>query len=117
MVVFNMLALVKAALRAAHGSAVEARLSSHAMAAHMRAMAETLEAIVEPEDWHVFTRASAPALAQWRLDQARLVPLTRYAKAPTRKSPAKPVVKRHHDPRKPHVSIAKLLAAARAKSP
>ena len=117
MVVFNMLALVKAALRAAHGPAVEARLSSHAMAAHMRATAETLEAIVEPEDWHVFTRASAPALAQWLLDQARLVPLTRYAKAPTRKSPAKPVVKRHHDPRKPHVSIAKLLAVARAKSP
>ena len=117
MVVFNMLALVKAALRAAHGPAVEARLSSHAMATHMRAMAETLEAIVEPEDWHVFARASAPALAQWLLDQARQVPLARYAKAPPRKSPAKPAVKRQHEPHKPHVSIAKLLMAARAKAP
>ena len=112
-----MPALVKAALRAAHGPAVEARLSSHAMTAPMRVMAESLETIVEPEDWHVFTRASARALAQWLLDQAWLVPLARYAKAPARKSPAKPVIKRHHDPRKPHVSIAKLLAAARAKSP
>jgi hypothetical protein len=61
MVVSNVLAIVKAALRAAHGAAVEARLSSHVMATHMRAMAESLETLVEPEDWRVFTRERAGA--------------------------------------------------------
>ena len=47
-------------------------------------------------------------MAQWLLAQAALVSLKRYAKAPARKAAAKRV----HDPRKPHVSLAKLLAGA-----
>jgi hypothetical protein len=117
MVVFNVLAVIKAALRAAHGSTVESQLSSHAMATHMRAMAESLDVIVEPEDWQAFTDTAAPIMAQWLLEQARVVPLARYAKAPARKSPPKPAVKRAHDPKKPHVSLAKLLATKAAKAP
>lgn len=117
MVVFNVLAVVKAALRAAHGAALESRLSSHAMATHMRAMAESLDVIVEPDDWSVFTDTAVPVMAQWLLEQARLVPLARYAKAPARKSPPKPVAKRAYDPKKPHVSLAKLLATKAAKAP
>ena len=117
MVVFNVLAVIKAALRAAHGSEVESRLSSHAMTTHMRAMAESLDTIVEPDDWQVFSDTTAAVMAQWLLAQACLVPLARYAKAPARKSPPKPVAKRAHDPKKPHVSLAKLLAAKAAKAP
>ena len=111
MVVFNVLGVVKAALRAAHGAEVQAKLSSHAMATHMRAMAQSLDDIVEPEDWEVFNEASTPEMAQWLLEQAARVPLARYAKAPARKTAPKPAVKRAHDPKKPHVSLAKLLAA------
>ena len=110
MVVFNVLGVVKAALRAAHGAQIQAQLSSHAMATHMRSMAQSLDDIVEPEDWQVFNALSTSVMAQWLLEQAARVPLKRYAKAPARKTPSKPAAKRTHDPRKPHVSLAKLLA-------
>lgn len=110
MVVFNVLAVVKAAMRAAHGEQVQASLSSHAMATHMRAMAQSLGEIVEPQDWAVFQQVSTVQMAQWLLAQAALVSLKRYAKAPARKSAPKPPTKRVHNPRKPHVSLAKLLA-------
>lgn len=117
MVVFNVLGVVKAALRAAHGAQIEARLSSHAMSSHMRATALSLEDIVEPEDWEIFNGLSGRVMAQWLLEQAQRVPLARYAKAPPRKTPPKPAAKRSHDPRKNHVSLAKLLAAKAAKAP
>ncbi len=117
MVVMNVLGVVKAALRAAHGAEVQARLSSHAMSTHMRSIAQSLDDIVEPEDWQVFNEVSTPVMAQWLLEQAALVPLGRYAKAPARKTAPKPATKRVHDPKKPHVSLAKLLAAKAAKAP
>ena len=117
MVVFNVLGVVKAALRAAHGAKIQERLSSHAMATHMRAMAQSLDEIVEPEDWEVFHEASTPEMAQWLLEQAARVPLARYAKAPARKTAPKPATKRVHEPKKPHVSLAKLLAKKAAKTP
>ena len=117
MVVMNVLGVVKAALRAAHGAEVQARLSSHAMSTHMRSIAQSLDDIVEPEDWQVFNEVSTPVMAQWLLEQAALVPLKRYAKAPARKTAPKPATKRVHDPKKPHVSLAKLLAAKAAKAP
>lgn len=115
MVVFNVLAVVKAALRAAHGADIQTRLSSHAMSNHMRSTCLSLDEIVEPEDWQVFNEVSALEMAQWLLEMAARVPIKRYAKAPARKTapkPApKPAAKRAHDPKKPHVSLAKLLAA------
>ena len=117
MVVFNVLAVVKAALRAAHGAEVQARLSSHAMSNHMRSASQSLDEIVEPEDWQVFNAVSTVVMVQWLLEQAARVPLKRYAKAPTRKTPPKPTAKRAHDPKKPHVSLAKLLAKKAVKTP
>ena len=117
MVVFNVLGVVKAALRAAHGAEIQAKLSSHAMSNHMRSSALSLDEIVEPEDWEVFNGLSALVMAQWLLEQARLVPLKRYAKARPRKTAPKPVAKRAHDPKKPHVSLAKLLAKKAGKAP
>ena len=117
MVVFNVLAVVKAALRAAHGAEVQARLSSHAMSNHMRSASQSLDEIVEPEDWQVFNAVSTVVMVQWLLEQAARVPLKRYAKAAARKTPPKAAVKRVHDPKKPHVSLAKLLAKKAVKTP
>lgn len=82
------------------------------MATHMRAMAQSLEEIVEPQDWAVFQQVNTVQMAQWLLAQAALDSLKRYAKAPARKTAPKPPTKRVHNPRKPHVSLAKLLAGA-----
>ena len=116
-VAFNVLAVLKAALRAAHGAEVEQALSSHAMASDLRNMGQSLEVIVDAQDWAVFRLASLPAMAAWLLDQARRVSLRRYAKAPARKKPPKPAVKRLHDPKKPHVALSRLLAAHKAAAP
>ena len=75
-------------------------------------IAQSFEEIVEPQDWAVFQQVSTVQTAQWLLVQAALISLKRYAKAPARKSAPKPATKRVHDPRKPHVSLAKLLAGA-----
>lgn len=117
MVAFNVLAVIKAALRAAHGPEVDQTLSSHAMASDLRNMAQSLELIVDEQDWDVFRHASLVAMAAWLLQQAQRVSLKRYAKAPARKKPPKPAVKRAHDPKKPHVALSKLLAKEKAGSP
>ena len=116
-VAFNVLAVLKAALRAAHGNQVDDSVSSHAMAADLRNMGQSLETVVDAQDWEVFRTASLAAMAAWLLDQARSVSLRRYAKAPPRKKPPSPPVKRVHDPRKPHVALSRLLAAHRAAAP
>ena len=59
----------------------------------------------------MFNEVSTQEMARWLLEQAARVPLKRYAKAAARKAPPRPAVKRAHDPKKPHVSLAKLLAA------
>lgn len=112
MVVFNVLGVIKAALRVAHGEQVQASLSSHAMATHMRDMAQSFEEIVEPQDWAVFQQVGTQQMAQLLLVQAALVSLKHYAKAPARKNAPKPAAKRVQNPRKPHVSLAKLPAGA-----
>ena len=114
---FNVLAVLKAALRAAHGAEVDQTLSSHAMASDLRNMGQSLQVIVDAQDWAVFRLASLTAMAAWLLDQARRVSLRRYAKAPPRTKPAKPAVKRVHDPKKPHVALSRLLAAQKAAAP
>ena len=100
--------------RTAHGAEVEQALSSHAMASDMRNMGQSMEIIVDAQDWEVFRRVSQETMAAWLLDQARRVSLQRYAKAPPRKKPARPPAKRKHDPEKTHVSLARLLVAERA---
>ena len=116
-VAFNVLAVLKAALRAAHGAEAEQALSSHAMAEDLRNMEQSLEVIVDAQDWAVFRTASLAAMAAWLLDQAGRVSLRRYAKARPRRKPARPPVKRVHDPKKPHVALSRLLAAQRAAAP
>lgn len=117
MVAFNVLAVLKAALREAHGPEVDHTLSTHAMASDLRNMAQSLDLIVDAQDWDVFCLASLGAMAAWLLDQARRISLKRYAKAPARKSQPKPAVKRAHDPKKPHVALSRLLAKEKAGSP
>ena len=87
------------------------------MASDLRNMGQSLETVVDARDWQIFRLASLPAMAAWLLDQARSVSLRRYAKAPPRKKPPKPPVKRVHDPKKPHVALSRLLAAQKAAAP
>jgi predicted RNA polymerase sigma factor len=115
MVAFNVLAVVKAAIRAAHGQEVEATLSGYYMAIEMRNLGESLDTVVDAEDWQPLRQASPQAMADWLTQQARRLDLARYRK--TGRTTRKPAVKRTHDPARPHFSVARTLQQRKVKSP
>jgi hypothetical protein len=115
MVAFNVLAVVKAAIRAAHGQEAEAALSGYYMAIEMRNLGESLDTIVDAEDWEPFRRASPQAMAAWLAQQAKRLDLARYRK--TGRSTRTPAVKRTHDPGRTHFSVARTLQQRKAKAP
>ena len=107
-VAFNTLGVVKAALRAAHGvERVDHEVSGYYLVNDLVHQSESLEAMVEAEDWAVFRTVSACVMAAWLIAQAARLDLRRYRKHP--RGPKKAPPKRVHDPKHPHVSIARLL--------
>lgn len=108
---YNVLATVKAALRSVHGSAkVEEEVSLPKVAEHVSRNYEGMMVGVPVVEWMRFRGLSAKEMAECLLQWAAKVSLEKVRKAksrPRKKSGPKPV----HDPSKPHVSTARLLAA------
>lgn len=108
-VAYNVLAVVKATLRRVYGAeAIDEGVSGYYMVNEMAHVAESLETLVEPEDWAVFQTLTLAAMATWLIETAGRVQLRKYRKHP--RGPKKPPVKREHDPKRPHVSVARVLA-------
>ena len=108
-VAYNVLAVVKATLRQVYGvEAIDEGVSGYYMVNEMANVAESLETIVEPQDWAVFQTLTLAAMATWLIETAGRVQLRKYRKHP--RGPKKPPVKRKHDPQRPHVSVARVLA-------
>ena len=95
-----MLAVVKATLRQVYGAnAIDEGISGYYLVNEMGNVAESLETLVEPDDWAVFQTLTAAAMAAWLVETAGRVQLRKYRKHPRR--PKKPPVKREHDPQRP----------------
>jgi hypothetical protein len=113
LVAYNALATVKAALRGVHGSAkVEEEVSLPKVAEHVGRNYEGMMVALPPQEWLRFRGLSARDLAGCLRQWAAQVCLAKVRKAqskPRKKGPVKPA----HDPSKPHVSTARLLAARR----
>ncbi len=108
-VAYNGLAVIKATLRQVHGAeAIDDGVSGYYLVHEMARVAESLETLVEPRDWAVFQTLSPATMAAWLIATAGHVQLRKYRKHP--RGPKKPPVKRTHDPHRPHVSVARLLA-------
>ena len=108
-VAYNSLAVVKATLRQVHGAAaIDDGVSGYYLVNEIARVAESLETLVEPRDWAVFQTLTLATMAAWLLATAEYVQLRKYRKHP--RGPKKPPVKRTHDPHRPHVSVARLLA-------
>ena len=106
---YNVLAALKAALRASHGAEkIEAELSGYYVADEIAGTYRGMMIAIPPAEWLAFRTWSAAALATLLRELAKRVPLEQFRKNP--RSPKKPQPKRHHNPQKPHVSTAKLLA-------
>jgi IS4 transposase len=108
-VAFNSLAVVKAALRRVHGvAAIDDKVSGYYLAIEMANTADSFTAILDPEDWSELRNLSVTAFAEWLCTLAARADLRKYRKHT--RGPKKPALKRVHNPRRPHVSVARVLA-------
>jgi hypothetical protein len=115
LVSYNLLATVKAALRSVHGSAkVEEEVSFPRMADHVRRTYEGMMVALPAQEWLPFRDLSVKDMAGCLRHLAGQVCLKRFPKAKT-KPKKKPKPKPPFDPKKPHVSTARLLAALHKK--
>jgi len=105
-----ILAVVKAALSSVHGNdVVDNKLSGYYLADEISGTYRAILVMIEQEEWKFFQKASQAELIKLLKRLASNVKIDSFLKS--RRGPKKPVPKRKADPKHPHVSIAKILAA------
>jgi hypothetical protein len=109
---YNVLAVLKAALRAVHGEEkVQNEVSGYYVALEWAMVYAGMMIALPAQQWEVFGRMSAKELAGYLRDWADKVNLEKIKKAPPRK-PTKQKTKRIKD-KSPHLSTARLLEQAK----
>lgn len=106
-VIYNVLSVVKASLRAVHGAEkIERDLSTYYVADEISGVWRGMMIAIPAPNWsEAFRELSVPQLAQVLVRLARAVHLPRYQKHP--RGPKKPPPKRSG--KSPHVSTARIL--------
>jgi hypothetical protein len=106
---FNIFATLKAALRSVHGEeVVEERVSTYHLTKEIAGTYQGMRIAIPAAEWQIIQELSTGELANMLWEWAGLVRLSRYPKS--KRGPKKPPPERIHDPKKPHVSTARLLA-------
>ena len=108
LIAYNLLATVKAALRATHGAGkVESALSWYYLVEEVQATSRGMQIAVEPSAWLPWRNADVPAIAQQLLSLAARVNLQIFLKSPRGPKRPKPplIVDRRHR----HLSTYRLL--------
>ena len=109
---YNMYAVVKAALRSAHGvKAVDEKLSDYHLVHDVVMTTVGMSIAVESESWSRYAGLSLVEFAAELVRLAKGVKLSRYPKK--RRGPKKPPPRRSSGRGRPHVSTARILAASR----
>jgi len=109
---YNVLAVLKAALRAVHGERkVQEDVSGYYMALEWAMVYAGMMIALPALEWEVFGRMSGKELAGYLREWAGKINLEKIKKAPPRK-PTKKQTRRIKD-KSPHVSTARLLDAAK----
>lgn len=112
LIAYNILAVVKAALRAEHGEdPVQRTVSGYYLADEIAGTYRGLEIAIDDTDWRVFEHASVPEFADLLRQIARHARLPRYKKHP--RGPKKPYPPRTQVPGN-RVATARLLAGKEA---
>lgn len=107
-VLYDALALLRAALRGAHGAQkIEAEVSNYYLAAELETTSRGMMIAIDQEHWGVFGRMSPGRFIAVMLFLAGKVNLRQFRKHP--RGPKKPPPKRKYDPKHPHVSTFRLL--------
>lgn len=103
----NLLAAIRAALRAAHGQDAEERVSTYAMVDDLQGSFRGTEYVSDFVEWKIFSTMSLLEFLEVLLRCAKNVDISRYPKAPTRRRERKARAGTPNDP--PHVSTYQLL--------
>lgn len=107
-VMYNVLAVVRAALRAEHGrETVEAKVSNYFLANEVARTYEGMMIALPPAEWTAFQTLSVSELAEFLREVASQVWLAKYPR--TVRGPKKPRPKRTSGKIDHHVSTARLL--------
>jgi hypothetical protein len=110
MVSYMILSVIKSALAGIHGKKViEEQLSGYYLADEISGTYRGMMIAIEAEEWAIFRELTDAELIQVLRKLAKKVKLEKFRKHP--RGPKKPVAKRKSDPKTPHVSTAKLIAA------
>lgn len=108
LVAYNILAVIKAALRVTHGTkAVEEGISLYYFALEMRQVYHGMMIALPAENWEVFQNLRPQEMAQFLKGVASQARLKRYARQP--RGPKKPPPPRTRRKNQPHVSTKRLL--------
>jgi Transposase DDE domain len=107
LVSYNVMSVVKAALRSAHGEEAVEGLSFYYLADEVAGTHRGMMIAIPEEEWAVFHGLTAAALGRMLLDLAAGVRLSSYRKQV--RGPKRPPPKRESGAKVKHVSTAKLL--------
>jgi IS4 transposase len=112
-VAYNILAVLKAALRQVHGATViDTQLSGYYVTDEVSGTYRGMMIAIPPPAWQVFRHLTVPEVAEVLIELAGKVRLAQFRKHP--RGPKKPRPPRQFDPKHPHQATAKLLVARRA---
>jgi IS4 transposase len=108
---YNILGLVKGALRAVHGAEKAQEVSGYYLADEIAGTYRGMMIAIAEEHWTVFAGLTAEQLAEVMRELADKVRLSAFQRH--RRGPKKPPVKRRYSKKHPHVSTAQLLEKRR----
>ena len=106
---YNVLAVVKAAVRAAHGAAAGPGLSGYHVANEIAGASRGLLIAIPAAEWAVFARVSAAGLAQVLVALGRQARVAEFVTSP--RGPKKPRPRRVSGAGIGHVATARVLKA------
>jgi IS4 transposase len=108
LVAYNVLAVVKAALRSVHGEdKIANEVSGYYLAGHLGRTYEGMMIALPKSDWRCFEKMDLSEFNDLLVHLAGKVKLSRFKKH--KRGPKKPRKKKPNDPSRPHVSTFRLL--------
>ena len=115
LVAYNVLAVVKAALRTLHGEEViDNELSGYYLAGNITRTYDGMMIAIPQSEWEIFQTMPQPKLVDLLLQLAANVNLSKFRKS--RRGPKKKPPKRDKYSNHPHVSTARLLAGEKPRA-
>lgn len=116
LIAYNLLSVVKAALRSVHGTQkIEEEVSGYYVADEVAGTYRGMMIAIPAKEWEVFAGFSVPQLAQLLIELAENVDLRKFKKHP--RKPKKPPPERKSISKGNHVSTARLLATRKNRAP